>query len=56
VPTLKPVPDEQVFYDRFLCGKFYLLVGVVLRKFDNFYYDKYTWASMLAFEQVYLSQ
>ena len=39
---IKPVTDKQVFYDKFLCGKFYLLVCI---------------ASMLAFEQVqYLSQ
>jgi hypothetical protein len=24
---LKPVTDEQVFYDKFLCDKFYLLVS-----------------------------
>jgi hypothetical protein len=23
---VKPVTDEQVFYDKFLCDKFYLLV------------------------------
>ena len=22
--SVKPVTDEQVFYDKFLCGKFYL--------------------------------
>jgi hypothetical protein len=53
--TLKPVTDEQVFYDKFLCDKFYLLVCT--RNFDNFFYDKCTCskASMLAFEQVHLS-
>ena len=25
---LKPVTDEQVFYDKFLCDKFYLLVYI----------------------------
>jgi hypothetical protein len=47
--------DEQVFYDKFLCDKFYLLVCT--RKFDNFFYDKCTCskASMPAFEQVHLS-
>jgi hypothetical protein len=52
---LKPVTDEQVFYDKFLCDKFYLLVSK--RNFDKFFYDKYTCskASMLAFEQVHLS-
>ncbi len=52
---VKPVTDEQVFYDKFLCDKFYLLVCT--RNFDNFFYDKCTCskASMLAFEQVYLS-
>ncbi len=46
--------DEQVFYDKFLCDKFYLLVCT--RNFDNFFYDKRTYskASMLAFEQVHL--
>jgi hypothetical protein len=52
--VLMPGTDEQVFYDKFLCRKFYLLVCI--RNFDNFYCDKYTWASMLAFQQVYLSQ
>jgi hypothetical protein len=52
---VKPVTDEQVFYDKFLCVKFYLLVCT--RNFDNFFHDKCTCskASMLAFEQVYLS-
>ena len=31
---LKPVTDEQVFCDKLLCGKFYLLVCI--RNFDNF--------------------
>jgi hypothetical protein len=45
----------QVFYDKFLCDKFYLLVCT--RNFDKFFYDKCTCskASMLAFEQVHLS-
>ena len=52
---IKPVTDEQVLYDKFLCDKFYLLVCT--RNFDNFFYDKCTCskASMLAFEQVHLS-
>ncbi len=52
---VKPVTDEQVFHDKFLCDKFCLLVCT--RNFDNFFYDKCTCskASMLAFEQVYLS-
>ena len=25
---LKPVTDEQVFYDKFICDKFYLLVCI----------------------------
>ena len=52
---LKPVTDDQVFYDKFLCDKFYLLVCT--RNFDKFFYDKCTCskASMLAFEQVHLS-
>jgi hypothetical protein len=32
--SVKPVKDEQVFYDKFLCDKFYLLVCT--RNFDNF--------------------
>ena len=46
---LKPVTDEQVFYDKFICDKFYLLVCT--RNFDNFFYDKCTCskASMLTF-------
>ena len=54
--TIKPVTDEQVFYDKFLCDKFYLLVCT--RNFDKFFYDKLctcSKASMLAFEQVHLS-
>ena len=38
--SLKPVTDEHVFYDKFSCDKFYLLVCT--RNFDNFFYDKYT--------------
>jgi hypothetical protein len=37
---IKPVTEEQVFYDKFLCDKFYLLVCT--RNFDNFFYDKCT--------------
>ena len=36
----KPLTDEQVFYDKFLCDKFYLLVCT--RNFDSFFYDKCT--------------
>ena len=45
---LKPLTDEKVFYDKFSCGKFYLLVCT--RNFANFSYDKCTCrkASMLA--------
>jgi hypothetical protein len=52
---LKPVTDEQVFYDKFLCDKLFLLVCAC--NFDNFFYDKCTCskASMLAFEQVHFS-
>jgi hypothetical protein len=52
---IKPVTDEQVFYDKFLCDKFYLFVCTC--NFDKFFYDKCTCskASMLAFEQVHLS-
>ncbi len=51
---VKPVTDEQVFYDKFLCDqflcdKFYLLVCT--RNFDNFFYGKCACskANMLAF-------
>ena len=37
---VKPVTDEQVFYDKFLSDKFYLLVCT--RNFDKFFYDKCT--------------
>ena len=52
---LKPVTDEQVFYDQFLCDKLFLLVCAC--NFDNFFYDKCTCSksSMLAFEQVHFS-
>jgi hypothetical protein len=40
VRLLKPVTDEHVFYDKFLCDKFYLLVCT--RNFDKFFYDKCT--------------
>ena len=48
VRLLKTVTDEQVFYDKFLCDKFYWLVCT--RNFDKFFYDKCTCskASMLA--------
>ncbi len=36
----KPLTDEEVFYDKFLCDKFYLLVCT--RNFDIFFYDKCT--------------
>jgi hypothetical protein len=43
--TFKPVTDEQVFYDKFLCDKFYLpsacvyMQQILYNKFsyDNFY-------------------
>jgi hypothetical protein len=55
VPLSPLQTDEQVFYDKFLCDKFTLLVCT--SHFANFFYDKCTcWkASMLAFEQVDLS-
>jgi hypothetical protein len=55
-PRVKPVTDEQVFYDKFLCDKFYLLVCT--RNVDNFFYDKCTCskASMLALEQVHFEK
>jgi hypothetical protein len=48
VCSYQPVTDEQVFYDKFLCDKFYLLVCT--HNFENFFYDKCTCskASMLA--------
>jgi hypothetical protein len=57
------VTDEQVFYDKFLCDKFYLLVCT--RNFDNFdnkfFYDKWTcskvsiisfWTNALVIEKI----
>jgi hypothetical protein len=40
----KPVTDEQVFYDKFLCDKFYLTsAGVYMQEiiYDKFSYDKF---------------
>ena len=40
----KPVTDEQVFYDRFLCGRFYLPSARVYMQhilYDKFSYDKF---------------
>jgi hypothetical protein len=48
--TLKPVTDEQVFYDKFLCDKFYLLVCT--RNFDNFFYDKCTCSKASMLEKI----
>ena len=42
--TLKPVTDEQVFYDKFLCDKFYLpSARVYMQQIlnDKFSYDKF---------------
>ena len=39
----KPVTDEQVFYDKFLCDKFYLPSARVYMQqilYDKFSYDK----------------
>ena len=44
VVTVKPVTDEQVFYDKFLCDKFYLPSARVYMQqifYDKFSYDKY---------------
>ena len=53
---LKPVTHEQVFFDKFWLGKFYLLV--CKEEFVNFFLDKCTCskASMIAFEQVHLAR
>jgi hypothetical protein len=45
---LEPVTDEQVFYDKFLCDKFYLLVCT-----RNSLLTIFSMTS--AFEQVHLS-
>ena len=42
----KSLTDEQVFYDKFPCGKFYLLVYT--RHFVNFFYDVRLLKSYLA--------
>jgi hypothetical protein len=42
--ALKPVTDEQVLYDKFLCDKFYLAsTRVYMRQilYDKFSYDKF---------------
>ena len=53
---IKPVTHEQVFFDKFWLGKFYLLV--CKEEFVNFFLDKCTCskASMIAFEQVHLAR
>jgi hypothetical protein len=41
---LKPVTDEQVFYDKFLCDKFYLPSACVYMQqilYDKFSYNKF---------------
>ena len=35
----KPITDEQGFYDKFSCGKFYLLIGRVY--LQQIFYDKF---------------
>lgn len=52
VASVKPLTDEQIFYDKFLYGKFYLLVCA--RNFANFFFDKCTCSkpSLFDFEQV----
>jgi len=54
--SFKPVTHEQVFFDKFWLGKFYLLV--CKEEFVNFFLDKCTCskASMIAFEQVHLAR
>ena len=42
--SFKPVTDEQVFYDKFLCDKFYLPSARVYMQqilYDKFSYDKF---------------
>ena len=42
--TFKPVTDEQVFYDKFLCDKFYLPSARVFMQqilYEKFSYDKF---------------
>ncbi len=42
--SVKPVADEQVFYDKFLCDKFYLPSARVYMQhilYDKFSYDKF---------------
>ena len=56
-PTrIKPVTHEQVFFDKFWLGKFYLLV--CKEEFVIFFLDKCTCskASMIALEQVHLAR
>jgi hypothetical protein len=47
--SLKPVTDEQVFYDKFLCDKLYLpSARVYVREilYDKFSYDKFYFAGV----------
>jgi hypothetical protein len=49
---IKPVTDEQVFYDKFLYDKFYLPSARVYMQqilYDKFSYDKFY---LLAYERV----
>jgi hypothetical protein len=42
--NIKPVTDEQVFYDKFLCDKFYFPSAHVYMQhtlYDKFSYDKF---------------
>ena len=46
----KPVTDEQVFYDKFLCDKFYLPSARVYMQqilYDKFSYDKFYFDNLL---------
>jgi hypothetical protein len=52
----KPVTDEQVFYDKFLCDKFYLPSARVYMQqllYDKFSYDKFYLILVWTCQQVY---
>jgi hypothetical protein len=46
----KPLTEEQVFYDKFLCDKFTLLICT--SHFANFFYDKCTFEKLLVIEKI----
>jgi hypothetical protein len=52
--SLKPVTDEQVFYDKFLCDKFYLPSARVYMQ--QILYDKFSYAKFYLLNCVKVSE